>query len=45
MRSGLALRMETSGPWRHLKRQVMRIALYYSQTRSRQEAGLFRFRE
>ena len=32
------------GPWRHLKRQVMQVALYYSQTRSRQEAGLLSFR-
>ena len=31
------------GPWRHLREQVMRVALYYSQTRSRQEAGLFWF--
>ena len=33
------------GPWRHLPEQVMQVALYYSQTRSRQEAGLFDFRE
>ena len=29
------------GPRRHLKDQVMQVVLYYSQTRSRQEAGLF----
>ena len=29
------------GPRRHLRIQVMQVVLYYSQTRSRQEAGLF----
>ena len=33
------------GPRRHLKEQVMQVVLYYSQTRSRQEAGFFHFRE
>ena len=27
------------GPWRHLKEQVMQVALYYSQTRFRQGGG------
>ena len=30
------------GPWRHLKETGDAVVLYYSQTRSRQEAGLFR---
>ena len=33
------------GPWRHLIRTGDAVVLYYSQTRSRQEAGLVHFRE